>query len=388
MLARLAPSLFVRALVLALPLAAACGDNLSPEGSVDAAPSIDATPVDAPPAHATAAAVAGDFAVTGVFSTVDVVTRQATPNALAGVAGGDPYLRRYGDELFIVNRAQGENVTILGGRPLALVDQFATGGGSNPQDVAVAGHELYLPAMGTAGIVIIDRQTRAKTTLAFPTIDPDGKPDCVSAYAVGAKVYVACGILDATFTPRGNGKVVVVDSTTDTVETTFDLPFPNPIGLITPATAGALGGDLLVATAPSFTSAADGCIARIHTGATPSSGGCLLRNADLGAYANRFEMSADGAKVWIAAALYAADFSSQSGRLRSFDVGRNALDVGASPAEQLVLDVATCPDGRVVVGDAKMGASGLRVYLNAAEESTGPIGIGRPIGGGNGLVCY
>ena len=99
-------------------------------------------------------------------------------------------------------------------------------------------------------------------------------------------------------------------------------------------------------------------------------------------------MSADGTKLWLAAALYAPDFSSQSGALRSFDVGRGTLDASASPATQQILDVATCPDGRVVVGDTKAGAAGLRVYSGGVEETTAPVAIGRPPGAGNALVCW
>ena len=382
MLARLAGSL-----VLALALVAACGDN--DNASPDAAVALDAPAPDAAPAHPIAAAVSGDFNVTGVFSTVDVVTRVATANALAAVAGGDPYLRRYGSETFIINRDHGENVTVLGGSPLALIDQYATGGGSNPQDVAAVGGKLYVPALGTAGVVIINRATRASTVLAFPAIDVDGKPDCVSAYPVGTKVFVACDILDANFAPRGAGKIVVIDTTRDAVEATFDLPFANPIGMIVAsAPAASLGGDLLVSTAPAFNNPAMGCLARIRTTGTPAANGCLVTNAALGAYVNHAAMSADGAKLWLSAALYATDFSSQTGTLRAFDVGRAALDAATSPAAQQILDVATCPDGRVVAGDAKMGGSGLRIYQDGVEETTTAIGIGRPAGGGNGLLCW
>lgn len=366
-------------LALALPAVAACGDNDT------TVPSADAPPATNP----TAAAVSGDFNVTGVFTTVDVVTRVATPNALAGVAGGDPYLRRYGDETFIVNRDRGENITVLGGSPLALIDQYATGGGSNPQDVAAVGGKLYVPAMGTAGLVIIDRASRARTILAFPAIDPDGKPDCVSAFPVGTRVYVACGVLDATFTPRGPTQIVVVDTTRDVVESSFALTAANPIGqIIASAPSTALGGDLLIATAPSFTDPATGCLARIKTTGTPAANGCAVRNVDLGAYVNHAAMSADGHTLWLAAALYAADFTSQAGALRGYDVDRGVLATAISPAAQLVLDVATCPDGRVVIGDAKPGASGLRVYQGGVEETTAPIDLGRPAGGGNGLACW
>jgi hypothetical protein len=182
---------------------------------------------------------------------------------------------------------------------------------------------------------------------------------------------------------------VVIDTTRDAVEASFALPFANPLGLLTGTDGAAgLGGDLLMATAPSFTDATDGCLARIRTTGIPATTGCLVTNAELGAYANRVAVSADGARVWIAAALYAPDFSSQAGTLRAYDVAGGALDEAVSPAAQQVLDVATCPDGRVVVGDARMGASGLRVYQGGVEETSAPIGIGRPMGGGNGLVCW
>lgn len=366
-----------RVLVLALPLAA-CGDNLAP-------PSPDA----APPATATAAAVAGDFDVTGVFTTMDVVSHVARPNALAGVAGGDPYLRRQGDQLYIVNRDRGENITILGGSPLALIDQLPTGGGSNPQDVAAVGDKLYVPALGTAGVVIINRTTRASSVLAFPTIDPDGKPDCVSAYPVGTRVYVACDILDGTFTPRGPGKMVVIDTTRDAVESTFDLPAANPVGMIeASAPSAAYGGDLLVPTVPSYTDTSTGCLARVRTTGTPGAAGCAVTNLELGGYVSKAAMSADGHRLWLAAARFAPDFSSQTGQLRALDVDRGALDPAASGAGQLVLDVATCPDGRVVVGDATADASGLRVYQQGVEETTAPIDIGRPVSPGNGLICW
>jgi len=365
-------------LAAALATLAACGDNLEP-----------LSPDAAPPANPLAVAVSGDFNVTGVLSTVDVVTHRARPNALAGVAGGDPYLRRHGSELFIVNRDRGENVTVLAGSPLALVDQYPTGAGSNPQDVAPVGDKLYVPALGTAGLVVIDRATRRATVLAIPGIDPDNKPDCISAYPVGTRVYVACGVLDATFTPRGPGKIAVIDTTRDVVESTFDLPATNPQGLIVDsAPAATWGGDLLVPTVPSFTDIRSGCLARVRTTGTPGANGCAVSNLELGGYVSRAAMSADGGRLWVAATVFSQDFSVQTGRLLAYDPVRGELDPPVSPATQLVLDVATCPDGRVVASDATMDGSGLRIFHDGVEETSDAIDIGRPVSPGNGLACW
>ncbi len=370
------------ALVLAL---AACGDNVDPSAPDGGAQ----TDAPSPPRNPLAAAVSGDFNVTGVFTTVDVVTEVAQRNALAGVAGGDPYLRRHGDQLYIVNRDRGENITVLGGSPLALVDQYPTGGGSNPQDVAPVGNKLYVPALGTAGVVVIDRTTRMATVLPFAGIDPDNKPDCVSAYAVGTRVYVACGLLDATFQPRGAAKIVVIDTTRDVVESSFDLPAANPVGLIISSAPAAMwGGDLLVPTVPSFTDARTGCLARVRTTGTPAANGCAASNLELGGYVNRAAISADGARLWVAVGLFAPDFSSQTGKLRALDIARGMVEAVVSPSTQLIADVATCPDGRVVASDVKMGSSGVRIWKDGVEQTTLPIDLGRPASPGNGLVCW
>ena len=360
-----------------------CGDNhgdADPDGGGD----LDAPVVVRNLAHA----VSGDFAVTGVFSTIDLEAMTVRPNALAGVAGGDPFLRRIGDELFIVNRDQGENVTILGGDPLALIDQLGTGGGSNPQDVAVVGRKLYVPALGTAGVVVIDRDTRAITTIAIAG-DPDGQPNCVSAYAVGTRVYVACGLLDATFSPRGNTQIAVIDTATDAVATTFALTSANPIGqfIETPA-ASSFGGDLLIATAPAFNDFTNGCLARVRTSSPPAANGCVATNAALGGLANHVSIAPDGATAWLAVTGFAPDFSSSFGRLHSIALATGAVSAALSPTTQQIDDVAACRDGYVIVSDGTFGAAGVRIWQHGAEKTSAALDIGRPTGFGNNLACF
>lgn len=343
---------------------------------------------DPPPGSPiTGFAVSGDFAVTGVFSTIDVEAATVFPNRLGGVAGGDPILRAHGDELMIVNRDRGENVTIIGLSAIALAEQFGTGGGSNPQDVAAVGDKLYVPALGTAGVVVIDRNTRATTTIAIEG-DPDGQPNCVAAHAVADKVFVACGMLDAAFMPRGPGKIAVIDADLDVVLTTFDLPETNPIGVFVPTPADSVfAGDLLIATAPSFNDFTTGCVARVSTGATPAANGCAVTNMALGGFANRIAISPTGDGAWLAATGYSPDFSSQFGRLHPLDLATGTAGAAISGAAHLVNDVAACREGYVIAADATMGASGVRVYKDGVEVTTAPLDIGRPTGPGTGVVC-
>ncbi len=380
-------------LALAVVTAACSGEDENILPTIDAAPvEIDAPlATDAPaPPMPTAVVVTGDFSVTGIFSTIDVVTRTPTRNALAGVAGGEPWIRRIGDELFIVNRSGGNNVTIVRRSPLGFVDQFGTGAGSNPQDVAVVGNKMYIPVFDAqGGLRVINRTTRAMTTISLAALDTDGAPNCISAHAVGDRVFVACDVFDANFVPRGPGKIAVINATTDTVIGSFDLANANPFGRFvrTPETS-MFGGDLLIPTVPSLTSYTNGCLERVSVGTTPASNGCAVTNATLTGYVAAADVAPEGDKLWIAAFALNGDFSNNFGRLRSLDLATGTLGAAVSGTSQLIASVAACPAGHVVVGDITFGAAGVRVYKNGVEETTAIIDIGRPINAPNGLLCY
>jgi DNA-binding beta-propeller fold protein YncE len=368
---------------LLLVTAAACGDNL-------AAP---------PPKHhepdaggltgiAKAVIVAGDFNVTGVISEMRVPQGVMHANVAAGIAGGDPFLRHIGDEVFVVNRSSGDNVTILD-QALDLVQQISTGPGVNPQDVAVVGRRLYVPGLSTKGVVILDRDhPTARGLVDLSALDPDGKPDCVSAIAVGDRVFVACGLLDEHYQPRGNGKIAVVDAISDKVTGTFELPAKNPVGYLVEVPG--LGGDLVIGTAPAFNDFTEGCLARVSTGATPAAHGCAVTNKLLAGVANHYEVSPDGASLWIDATGYNQDFSALSGKIAVLDLATLALAPSAmTPSTLIATDLAACPNGFAVVIDGTFGATGARVFSpDGVEYTAGAVDIGRAPGFGNGLVCY
>ncbi len=393
------------ALVLALLALAACGgedEHLLTDAPVVIDASPDA-PIDAPaPPMPTALYVGGDFATTGILSSVDVVARTVQSNVAAGVAGGEPWIRRFGNEVFIINRAGGNNITILGGSPLALVDQFSTGAGTNPQDVALAGNKLYVPAYETAGVVVIDRTTRQTTTIdlsgASAADDSDGRPDCATAATVGDRVFVACQRQDRSgnpWVPRGAGRVVVIDPANDTVVGGFEIgtpqvPILNPVGLFeaTPSSSF-FGGDLLLPMVPSFEDMSVGCLARVSTGAQPAFNGCAATNMEMDGYVNRVSISPDNGQAWLAVFRY--DFSpfGEFGHLRTIDLTTGALgDAITMTATSTILDVAACPGGYAVATDSAGTPAGLRVYLDGTERTTAPLDLGRVPNASNGLVCY
>ncbi|MDQ3368881.1 MAG: hypothetical protein M3680_25940 [Myxococcota bacterium] len=367
-------------------LVTACGDNLGPNSGVTP----DASGPDGTIAPSRAVVVSGDFITpgfTGVMSSLALETmevqQRVSPN---GSIGNDPMLRKVGNELFIVNRADGNNVTILDATTFALVEQLATGAGANPQDVAVVGDQLYVPATGTAGLVVLTRGSTTITTIDLGDLDPDGKPDCVSAYRVGNLVYVACGLLDQTFTPRGPGKVVVIDTTTNTRTATVTLSSVNPFGVFE-ALPGA--GGLVIPTV-SFADVTVGCVERITTGGTPASAGCLVPNSELGGFVGRIAVQPIGTTdmMWMVVAngMFGPGERSQ---LWGYDLGTSTLWADpVTPGTQLLVDVAVCPDDHVVVADKGSTENGLRVYLGGTEKTTAPKAIGLKPGSSHGLVCY
>lgn len=371
-----------------LTLLAACGDNdVRPDAGATGDASTDATA-----AASRAVVVSGDFVTpgfTGVMSALDLGTmrmqQRVSPN---GSIGNDPVLRKTGDELFVINRAAGNNVTILDATTFALREQLATGAGTNPQDVAVVGDKLYVPAGGTAGVVVLTRGATATTTIDLSSLDPDGKPDCVSAYSVGSDVYVVCGMLDGTFTARGPGKVVVIDAATDTIKTMLTLTHANPFGALEQVPAAA-GGGLVIPTV-TFGSFATGCVERITTGATPAAAGCVVTNAELAGYAGRidFQQLGETTMMWMVVAngSFGAD---ERSRLFGYDLGTTTLWPDAiTPEAQVLVDVAACPDGGVIVADKTSAANGLRVYAGGIEQTDAPLAIGLAPGSTRGLVCY
>ena len=359
--------------LIALVVLAACGDNAA---APDARTTVD-SPMGSSDGGTTSRAVtvapSASFGVPpGILSALNLSTMTMKQNISAGTVGSDPVLKKLGDKLYIVNRGE-NNVTVLDAATFSYLGQLGTGAGSNPQDVAVVGDKMYIPALGTTGVVVGTLGATATITIDLHTVLATNttQPDCVAACAVGTDVYVACENLDNGFQPVTNGLIAVIDSTTDTVRTHFSLPVKNPQSLIhqLPDTR------LVVSTYD----AVNGCIAAITPGTTPTAT-CLTTNALLGGEPTTVEVA--GAKIWVA---YTTDFT--DGKVRAYDTATSSLAPVINPAAEAIRDLAVCPDGKLVGADFT-GNGGLRVYDGTTELTTAAVPIGLNVGYGNGLVCY
>ena len=371
--------------VLALGLIA-CADD-SNNNAADAGEGADldaAADTDAATPSAMIVSVSGDYAGTGILSTLKVPEMELTINAVAGVVGGDPALRAIGDRLFILDRFGGDSVTILD-RDLALVGQVSTGIGSNPQDLAVIGDTLYVVAWDAAGVLVIDLDdlSGVARTIDLSVLDAiDGMPDCNSIYAVGTRLFVSCQIMDRnSFTPRGHGKIAVVDTSDDSLEMTLDLSSNNPLAQF----ESLPGGDLVFSTAPGaiFGASNDsGCVERISTTGTPSIMGCLSENVKMNAYPS--DVLPVGDSVYF---VNVVDFTTAN--IQKYDgssVGPASFEVGTN-----VTGISACPTGHIVVADNSDDARGLRVFDEDANAlSANPVDPGwpAPFMPSNTTICW
>lgn len=368
-----------------------CGDNFQAVQPTSDAPS--SSPV------AVAVAPSADYMAPGILSKLDVAQLTTQTNLAAGLVAGDPVLRRIGDTLYVINRNI-NSVTMLDGHSLGYLDQMATGANSNPQDVAVVGDQLFIPALGTTGVVVGTRGSNTPTTIDLSdalhcksTCGPgDGAecrapcaPSCTSAYAIGNDVYVACGLLN-NFKPTGNGKIAVIDSASQTVRTVIELPVPNPYNqfIRTPLTS-VFGGDLLIPTLDynEITFETNGTVVRVGSGAAPTAS-VAIPSTDLQGAVSHIEVLEGPSPLLV----MAVTLKFGEGRLRAFDLETKLLWKGAlSPAAQDITDLAACPDGSMVVAD-RSGNGGLRVYSDGAEVTSAALSIGLKPGTGNQLACY
>jgi DNA-binding beta-propeller fold protein YncE len=312
----------------------------------------------------------------GTLTGIALPSLTVTKDLLHGTASGDPVMRAFGGKIYIVNRTAA-NVTVIDRATFTVDRQFSTGSGSNPQDIAVANGKGYVAALGLGGVQVWDLDATPAaiaptTTIDLSTYDPDGIPDASSIAIHGDRAYVTLELLDGQFTPRGKGKVVVIDTGTNAVVDDFDLTFANPFGFLV-----ASGDSLLVETVADY-SGVDGCVEAIDT-AAPGTGACLAANsAFMGTVS---AMAVAGAKTYLAVS--AADFSASA----LHTVSGGTVSAALTPATQAVTDVAVAPSGVLVYSDATGG--GIRVYDPArqAEVTTAPLDIGLPPAFAGGIVC-
>jgi hypothetical protein len=118
---------------------------------------------------------------------------------------------------------------------------------SFPQGIAFHGTKAYVALNGSNGVAVVDLSARGiAKTIDLSGLSSPGKVALPSRMTVvGDRVYVALWNLDPAYSHPGNGRLAVIDATTDAL-----VPFVNPVDLggscLNPAGIAALGSTLWV----------------------------------------------------------------------------------------------------------------------------------------------
>ncbi len=363
----------------------ACGSSTPASDAGPATP--DAGPVNLPlPAgdRAFCVTLGADYTNNvGSMAVVGLPSLTVLTNLLPDAVGGDPVIRTYGGNLYIVNRGS-NNVTVVDLATFTVTQQFSTGASSNPQDIAIVGKYAYVTVQYGASQVQVWDLSQANPAAPFAMIDlasddPDGNPNANSIYAVSGTLYVTVDLLDSMSMPEGPGEVVVIDSGTNTVSGTLTLNYADPYDFIV-----ADGTKLLVPTDGDF-SGTTGCLETIQTGVPSTIGPCYLENSTFGGTISATAVGADGS-VYFAGSKFDANFN-ETAALYTIDPSGALLPGVLTPPTQLPTDIAWAPTNELVYPDGTAG--GIRVYdLGSQHElTTSALNIGLPPARTNAIVC-
>jgi len=179
-----------------------------------------------------------DFS-TGSTACIDLNTKNATTNIR--LIHSDATAAYWHGLVYVVNRLGQDNVTRLDPTTgFGLVNQFSTGNGSNPHDIACTdGSTGYVTRYETSSLWKMNTNTGATTaSIDFSAMaDADGIPEMDQMALVGDRLFVTVQRLDRNnfFSPTATSYLAVVDVTTDTlVDTDAGTSGTQPITLANP----------------------------------------------------------------------------------------------------------------------------------------------------------
>ena len=127
------------------------------------------------------------------------------------------------------------------------IAEVRLGAFSYPQGIAFAGNKAYVALNGSGAIAVVDLATRLVTkTISLVSLVSAGRNPLPSRLvASGSRLFVTLWNLDVAFAPAGNGRLAVIDTTTDELA-----PLVNPVDLgascLNPAGLALLGNTLWV----------------------------------------------------------------------------------------------------------------------------------------------
>ncbi|MBI3395396.1 MAG: hypothetical protein HY042_06145 [Spirochaetia bacterium] len=326
--------------------------------------------------------VSTDFGAAGRFSTM---TPDGFPVPGFQNIHSDAVARFQDTHVYIINRLNRDNIQVLDPSLTYLtVQEFSTGGGSNPQDfIRVSDTKGYVTLFNKDSLLIVNPLTglpSGQISLAA-WADADGLPEMSGMHLEGNLLYVALERLDRSqsFLPPAPGPAVLIEINvlTDSVTGAFSFQGQNPFGKLRRVI---LGGQphIVVPSAGrlGFISALDGGVEAFNLVTRSFRPGYLFSEAAAGGdiVDAAVKNDTEGYAVVLDAAFNKSvqKFNPQNGQLLSV-LARYPSTAGT------VAGLLLTPNGYLYAGDASFANPGIRIYDTNRGDlplTPAPINVG------------
>ncbi len=216
-------------------------DTDSTDTSTDTDTGVD-TDTDVEPVEVTVviATVAADFSV---GSLAEVSGDDFSVSDELAPLTSDPAVITDDGKVIVLGRYGFDSVRVYAAGDYAVPEtEFSTGEGSNPQDAAICGGDLFVSLYGDDEVRAYNLEGELQGSVSLEAYsDEDGIPEASSMVEIDGVVYVALNILDQDggFQSAGPGQVVAIDCETRTVLENYAVG-PNPSIEVFPGDAGRL----------------------------------------------------------------------------------------------------------------------------------------------------
>ncbi len=298
----------------------------------------------------------------------------------------DPVCFHHEGKLYILNRYNYNNLTIVNASDKKLISQFSIKGDdaiqANPHDLVFCGNKAYITRYGGKKLWIVNPDATNEKDFKISEIDlssfsdSDGVPEMDKAVLVGDKLFVTLQRLDRNnyFAPTEKSYVVVIDTTKDELIDTdpsteeidpISLKSTNPFDILYNPSSG----KIVVVCVGSFFDATDGDIEVIdpETYKVESK----LKESDLGINFSYFTMTSSSEGFII------GSDANWNTNLYKFNLDTKKSEKIYEETGYSLVFVKKFGD-KIYVGDRNFSNPGVVVFGEDGKKLAGPIDCGLP----------
>ena len=176
------------------------------------------------------------------LASIDIANGYTAKQALVTTDGSDVALRSFFGHVFVINKFGADTIEVIDPKGFGVVADYSVGKGSNPQDIWLVSEEkAYITRFDSQNdvdlkddIIIVNPLDGSRLgsidLKPYTTDDGDRLARATQMVAVGDKLFVCIEDLPTNLLDPANqsGKVAVIDTTKDVVETVIELSGRNP----------------------------------------------------------------------------------------------------------------------------------------------------------------